>query len=102
MVEVDASPRGVDGGPKPCHWYEDEHGGRYLIPGCMGRAVDPDIEVCSCESIEVQLAAAREEIEKLKRSAAGLKRWHDHVVGAVYEHRDGVAIMKRAADRSGV
>lgn len=84
----------------PCHWHEDEDGGRYLIPGCMARVTNPDIDQCSCESIEEQLAAAREEIVNLKRSRASLQGWHDRITRAVYDHPDGIQIMKRAADQA--
>lgn len=88
-------------GPQPCHWYDDGHGGRYLIPGCLSRVVNPDIDVCSCQTINEQLAAARREIADLKKKRDGLQTWHDHIVRAVYDHADGIQIMKTAADRAG-
>ncbi|MGY4931592.1 hypothetical protein ACWD7T_10805 [Streptomyces sp. 900116325] len=87
-------------GPQPCHWYDDGHGGRFLIPGCMTRINNPDIDECSCKTVEEQLAAARQEIADLAKKRDGLQTWHDHIVRAVYDHADGVQIMKRAADRA--
>lgn len=95
-------PPEVEEGPQPCHWYDDGHGGRFLIPGCMERVINPDAEPCSCETIEEQLAAARREIASLKQTRDGLRKWHDHVTRAVYDHTDGIQIMKRAADRAGI
>lgn len=85
---------------QPCHWYEDEHGGRYFIPGCMARVTNPDIDQCSCKTIEERLADAHKEIISLKRSRASLQNWHDHITRAVYDHPDGIQIMKSAADRA--
>lgn len=87
-------------GPQPCHWYDDGRGGRFLIPGCMTRVMNPDVDECACKAIEEQLANARAEIASLKKSSKGLQTWHDHIVRAVYDHADGVQIMKRAADRA--
>lgn len=95
-------PPEAEEGPQPCHWYDDGRGGRFLIPGCMTRVISPDVDQCSCKSIEEQLADARTEIANLKQSRAGLQSWHDHITRAVYDHHDGVKIMKRAADRAGI
>lgn len=92
----------TDEGPQPCHWYDDGHGGRYLIPGCMTRANSPDVDDCDCSTLDEQLDAARHELATLQRHYAGLQTWHDHIVRAVYDHADGVKIMKAAADRAGV
>lgn len=86
--------------PQPCHWYDDGHGGRFLIPGCMTRVINPDVDECSCKTIEEQLADARTQIARLKRARDGLQAWHDHIVRAVYDHADGIQIMKHAADRA--
>ncbi|MFJ4084984.1 hypothetical protein ACIP2Z_39325 [Streptomyces iakyrus] len=81
-----------------CHWWEDEHGGRYLIPGCHARVENPDLEVCHCPTIEQQLQAARRKSAATGRALRGQQVWHDAIVRAVYDHPDGVAIMKAAAD----
>lgn len=94
-------PPEAEEGPQPCHWYDDGHGGRFLIPGCMTRVMNPDVEGCACKTVEEDLAAARKEIADLKRGRDGLQTWHDHIVRAVYDHPDGVKIMKAAADRAG-
>lgn len=101
-AEQGLSPESEHRGPQPCHWYDDGHDGRFLIPGCMTRVINPDVEQCSCKTIEEQLADARAEIASLKQSRAGLQSWHDHITRAVYDHPDGVKIMKRAADRAGI
>ena len=95
-------PESEESGPRACQWYDDGHGGRFLIPGCMARVIDPDAEPCSCKTIEEQLADARREIATLMQGRDGLQTWHDHVTRAVYDHPDGVQIMKRAADRAGI
>lgn len=95
-------PESEERGPRPCQWYDDGHGGRFLVPGCMARVVNPDTEPCSCKTIEEQLADARREIAALRQGRDGLQTWHDHVCRAVYDHTDGVEIMKRAADRAGI
>lgn len=89
-------------GPQPCHWYDDGHDGRFLIPGCMTRVINPDVDQCSCKTIDEQLADARAEIASLKQARDGLQKWHDHVTRAVYDHPDGIQIMKRAANRAGI
>lgn len=71
--------------PRPCYWHEDEDGTRYLIPGCLARVNDPDIDECTCPSLARQL-------EK-----TGLQGWHDAIVRAVYDHPQGVQIMATAA-----
>jgi hypothetical protein len=93
-------PPEAEEGPQPCHWYDDGHGGRFLIPGCMARVVNPDIDVCSCRSLNEELTTARKEIADLTKKRDGLQTWHDHIVRAVYDHPDGVKIMKAAADRA--
>lgn len=94
-------PPEAEEGPQPCHWYDDGRGGRFMIPGCMARVVNPDIDICSCLTVNEQLAAARREIAALKKSRDGLQQWQDHIVRAVYDHPDGIQIMKTAADRAG-
>lgn len=82
-----------------CHWWEDEHGGRYLIPGCHARVEkNPDLEVCHCPTIEQQLQAARRKDAATGRALRGQQAWHDAIVRAVYNHPDGIAIMKAPAD----
>lgn len=101
-TEQGLPPEEQRSGPRPCHWYDDGHDGRFLIPGCMERINDPDAEPCSCKTIDEQLADARREIADLKQTRDGLQTWHDHVTRAVYDHADGVKIMKKAADRAGI
>lgn len=91
-------PAPVEGRASVCHWWEDEHGGRYLIPGCYARVENPDLEVCHCRTLEQQLEAARRKDAAAGRSLRGLQAWHDAVVRAVYDHPAGLAIMKAAAD----
>lgn len=94
-------PSESEEGTHACHWYDDGHGGRFLIPGCMTRVINPDVEGCSCKTVEEDLAAARREIVSLKKSRDGLQAWHDSIVRAVYDHADGIKIMKHAADLAG-
>lgn len=88
--------------PLPCFWHEDTDGARYLIPGCMTRVNNPDVGACDCPTLNEQLDAVRHELATLQRHYAGLQAWHDHITRAVYDHTDGVKIMKAAADRAGV
>lgn len=88
--------------PQPCFWHEDTDGTRYLIPGCMTRVNNPDVDACDCPTLNEQLDTVRHELATLQRHYAGLQTWHDHIVRAVYDHADGVKIMKAAADRAGV
>ncbi|MET9776094.1 hypothetical protein ABZ023_17870 [Streptomyces sp. NPDC006367] len=80
-----------------CHWWEDGRGGRYLIPGCYARVENPDLEVCHCPTVEQQLEAARRRDAAAGRALRGLQAWHDAIVRTVYDHPDGIAIMKAAA-----
>ncbi|MGW6455008.1 hypothetical protein ACWF94_03635 [Streptomyces sp. NPDC055078] len=82
---------------RPCHWHDDGHGGRFLIPGCMNRVVNPDVDQCTCKTIQEQLDDARRELAALTKSHRSLQSWHDQIVRAVHDHADGIQIMKRAA-----
>jgi hypothetical protein len=93
-------PESQHSGPQPCHWYDDGHGGRFLIPGCLARVMNPDIDVCSCKTIAEQLATARRETADLKRTLASARYWHDAVTAAVHAHPDGIQIMKTAAQKA--
>lgn len=94
-------PESQHSGPQPCHWYDDEHGGRYLIPGCAGRAQDPDnADACGCPDLATQLDKAHREIEALKAELQGARTWHAYVAMTVDAHPDGRKIMKQAAGRA--
>ncbi|QOV40236.1 hypothetical protein IM697_18620 [Streptomyces ferrugineus] len=83
-----------------CPWWDDGRGGRYLVPGCHARVENPDIEVCHCLTIEQQLQAAHRQNAAAGRALRGQQAWHDAIVRAVYDHSDGIAIMKAAANLS--
>ncbi len=87
---------------QPCHWYDDGHGGRYLIPGCLARTCDPDGEACTCPALADQLERATTKIAALEKTNRGAQHWHNAIVTAVYAHPDGIQIMKNAADRAGI
>ncbi|MFJ4682010.1 hypothetical protein [Streptomyces sp. NPDC088789] len=94
-------PPEAEESPRPCHWYDDGHGGRFLIPGCAARAQDPDsTTACTCPVLAGQLAVARSDIERLTSELHGARTWHAHVSLAVDAHPDGRKIMKAAADRA--
>ena len=99
-AEQGLPPEAEETGPRPCQWYDDGHGGRFLIPGCLARVVNPDIDVCSCRTINEQLTAARREIADLEHTLASARSWHDAVTAAVHAHPDGIQIMKVAADKA--
>jgi hypothetical protein len=89
--------------PRPCYWHEEpEGGGRYLIPGCLTRINNPDIDGCDCPTLTDQLAAVREELATLRRHHTGLQRWHDAITAAVHAHPDSVQIMHAASKRAGL
>lgn len=82
----------------PCYWHDDIDGTRYLIPGCMARIQDPDIDECTCPRLDRQLAAVREALAELRATHKGLREWTDQIVKAVYAHPDGVQIMRAATN----
>jgi hypothetical protein len=89
--------------PRPCYWHEEpEGGGRYLIPGCLTRVNNPDVDGCDCPTLNDQLAALREELATLRRHHAGLQNWHDVITAAVHAHPDSVQIMHAASKRAGL
>lgn len=87
--------------PRPCYWHEDTDGTRYLIPGCLARINNPDLDECTCPSLDRQLTNAREELETLRRHHAGLQQWNDAIIRAVHDHRDGIEIMHTASTAVG-
>jgi len=100
-AEQGLPPESQHSGPQPCHWYDDGHGGRYLIPGCAGRAQDPDnADACGCPDLATQLDKAHREIEALKAELQGARTWHAYVAMTVDAHPDGRKIMKQAANRA--
>lgn len=85
----------------PCHWHEEPDGtGRWLVPGCMTRIHDPDADPCDCPTLAEQLTAALTELEAARRAAAGSRSWNDAITRAVHDHRDGIAIMRTAAQHA--
>ncbi|RZU28213.1 hypothetical protein EV284_6379 [Streptomyces sp. BK022] len=81
-----------------CHWWEDPSGDRFLVPGCMTRVDNPDIDGCDCPTVEAELKAALEELAALRTKLASAQEWGGYVAQAVHSHRDGTAIMRKAAD----
>ena len=65
-----------------CKWhYSDEvPGGRYLVPGCISRAVYGDHAICTCagrrstRDIEADLDVALVRIKELEKSLAQLNK----------------------------
>lgn len=82
---------------RPCYWHEDTDGTRFLVPGCLARINNPDIDECTCATTAQQLATAQAEIAELKRKNEGLQAWHDAIVRAVHDHPAGTQIMRNAA-----
>ncbi|MEW2434340.1 hypothetical protein AB0952_09165 [Streptomyces caniferus] len=87
-------------GQPRCYWVHEPDGTRWLVPGCMGRVHDPDIDSCDCPNLAEELAAARSERDAAQRGYRGLRTWTDSIVAAVHAHPDGKKIMKAAADRA--
>ena len=56
-----------------CHWVYDQEvpGGKFLVPGCMNRAMNGDDADCHCagdaETVDDQLEAIRRRMTKLER-----------------------------------
>lgn len=95
-MHVQQSP----GPPPVCYWYDDPHEGRWLVPGCLARAHDPDIDTCDCPTMSDQLAAAQAELDEARRRYAGMEAWLDAIKDAVRAHRDGEQIMRDAVTQS--
>lgn len=55
-----------------CRWVYDKDvpGGRYLVPGCMNRAVHDDDGDCHCEGGELTI---QEEVQMLRTDLAALR-----------------------------
>lgn len=55
-----------------CRWVYDKDvpGGRYLVPGCMNRAVHDDDADCHCEGGELTV---QEEVQMLRADLAALR-----------------------------
>lgn len=55
-----------------CRWVYDREvpGGRYLVPGCMNRAVHDDEAECHCEGGELTV---QEEVQTLRADLAALR-----------------------------
>ncbi|MER0476836.1 hypothetical protein ABR737_00435 [Streptomyces sp. Edi2] len=84
-------------GPRPCYWVEETDGSRWMVPGCLARALDPDAGSCTCLPLHEQLEAMRAELAAAHGAYAGLRHWHDQVLAAVHGHVDGRRIMREAA-----
>ena len=54
-----------------CRWVYDKNvpGGRYLVPGCMNRAVHEDEADCHCDGGELTI---QEEVQMLRAEVAKL------------------------------
>lgn len=79
----------------PCHWYEDSDGGRWLIPGCIARALNPDTD-CTCSTLALDLEAALADLDKAQSRAQSTSAWASALLAAITEHADSSAITARA------
>ncbi|MER0443215.1 hypothetical protein ABR738_01245 [Streptomyces sp. Edi4] len=82
---------------RPCHWHEDPDGGRFLVPGCMTRVHESDIDTCDCPTVSAQLADAQQQLEEARERHEGLREWCDRIVQVVEAHPDGRKIIQSAA-----
>ncbi|MGK5733192.1 hypothetical protein [Streptomyces sp. URMC 124] len=83
---------------RPCYWHEETDGtGRYLIPGCAARAVDPDAD-CTCPLLEHRIADLRRELDNVRRRYHRFERWHACVMDAIQAHPDGQAVTAAAQE----
>lgn len=83
-----------------CQWVHEPDGTQWLVPGCMTRIHEPDIDTCDCSTLADELATERAERETAQRNYASLRVWTDSIIAAVHSHPDGRQIMKDAADRA--
>ncbi|MFD5031680.1 hypothetical protein ACFWM0_14880 [Streptomyces sp. NPDC058405] len=83
--------------PRPCYWHEDTDSTRYLIPGCLTRIHNPDIDECDCPTTNRQLEKTRQQLAEAQKALRSLRSWHDQIVNAVHAHHDGVQIMRAAS-----
>ncbi|WP_019061492.1 hypothetical protein [Streptomyces prunicolor] len=97
MNSLDGQPPVI---PPVCYWVEEEGGTRWLVPGCMSRMHDPDIERCDCPVLAEELSAVRRARDTARRDYRGLRWWTDSILAAVHARPDGIAIMKSAAERA--
>ncbi|MFI6277926.1 hypothetical protein [Streptomyces sp. NPDC050988] len=67
-------------------------------PGGATRAWRTPTSRSATPTIEQQPQAARRKNAATGRALLGQQAWHDAVVRAIYNHPDGIAIMKAAAD----
>jgi len=78
----------------PCHWWDDGHGGRYLIPGCAARANDP--QECTCEQPWDELPRLRRELAQALAKLEQTEQRYGDLHAAVLAHPDAAAIYARA------
>lgn len=81
--------------PSACYWWEDPAGDLCLIPGCAGRASDPDAE-CTCETLARRLDAAHERARDQRRQQEHADAWWRALRAAVEAHPDRDAILAEA------
>ncbi|MFB7552605.1 hypothetical protein [Streptomyces sp. NPDC056154] len=86
--------------PLACYWVHEPDGTRWLVPGCMARMHDADLDACTCARLTEQLEQARKERDQAQRAHDGLRVWTDAIIAAVHAHPDGTKIMKDAAERA--
>lgn len=54
-----------------CHWVREPDGVQWLVPGCMTRMFEPDVEGCDCSLLADELAAARTQHQSARDAACG-------------------------------
>ncbi|MCX4444644.1 hypothetical protein [Streptomyces albidoflavus] len=84
--------------PLACFWLQEPDGSRWLVPGCMDRMHDADIDACTCHHLDYRLAVAERHRAEAQRAHDGVRTWTDAVIASVHAHPDGTAIMRRAAE----
>ena len=66
-----------------CRWFYDKEvpGGRFLVPGCMNRAVGSDDDDCHCDggemTIQEEVQMLRSEVEELRAALATYQQAKD-------------------------
>ncbi|MEU3262146.1 hypothetical protein ABZ694_30925 [Streptomyces albidoflavus] len=84
--------------PLACFWLQEPDGSRWLVPGCMDRMHDADIDACTCHHLDYRLAGTERHRAEAQRAHDGERTWTDAVIASVHAHPDGAAIIRRAAE----
>ncbi|MBF4138146.1 hypothetical protein [Streptomyces albidoflavus] len=69
--------------PLACFWLQEPDGSRWLVPGCMDRMHNADIDSCTCHHLDYRLAVAERHHAEAQRALDGVRPWTDAVIASV-------------------